>query len=82
MSEAISIQVVSTSGGPRVTLSVSPDITVLEFKQELNRRTEVPLEEQRLIFRGRILKDEDTLQSYGKSQFLVFSLSDSHRCHP
>ena len=69
MSEAISIEVVSTSGGPRVTVSISPESTVLEFKQELNRATNIPLEEQRLIYRGRILKDEDTLQSYG-TQFL------------
>lgn len=65
MSEPISIQVVSTAGGPRVSLTVSPDISVLEFKQELSKLNGAPLEELRLIYRGRILKDEDTLQSYG-----------------
>jgi len=75
MSEAISIQVVSTSGGPRVTVSISPDATVLEFKHELHKLTDVPLEEQRLIYRGRILKDEDTLQSYGVADECVFHLA-------
>lgn len=68
MTEAISIDVVSTSGEPRVSVTVLPSITVLEFKRELNKINDVPLEEQRLIYRGRILKDEDTLQSYGTSK--------------
>ncbi|KAL3631663.1 hypothetical protein CASFOL_024647 [Castilleja foliolosa] len=39
--------------------------TVGEFKALLAQRCDVPAEQQRLIYKGRILKDDQTLISYG-----------------
>ncbi|KAI9136306.1 ubiquitin-like protein, partial [Paraphysoderma sedebokerense] len=38
--------------------------TVLQLKERIESIVEVPKHLQRLIFRGRVLKDDHTLQSY------------------
>lgn len=68
----IRIFVVSASGGGRQEVRISPELTVADFKRELHSINEVAVEDQRLIYRGRILKDEDTLSSYGKLSLLPF----------
>ncbi|GFP80665.1 ubiquitin domain-containing protein dsk2b [Phtheirospermum japonicum] len=47
--------------------SVKTDLqsTVGEFKALLAQHCDVPAEQQRLIYKGRILKDDQTLISYG-----------------
>lgn len=35
-------------------------------KEEIVKAIDVPVVQQRLIYKGRILKDEQTLESYGK----------------
>lgn len=65
--QTIRIFVVSASGGGRQEVRISPELTVADFKRELQLINEVAPEDQRLIYRGRILKDEDTLSSYGTS---------------
>ncbi|KAK4765467.1 hypothetical protein SAY86_026557 [Trapa natans] len=52
------------SNGSKFTVRTSLGSTVGSFKQVLARNCDVPAEQQRLIYKGRILKDEQTLESY------------------
>eukprot|EP00252_Welwitschia_mirabilis_P021566 TRINITY_DN555_c0_g1_i5.p1 TRINITY_DN555_c0_g1~~TRINITY_DN555_c0_g1_i5.p1 ORF type:complete len:548 (+),score=127.59 TRINITY_DN555_c0_g1_i5:157-1800(+) len=60
----VTIQVRCTNGSK---LSVGADLewTVGAFKAVLVQKCDIPAEQQRLIYKGRILKDENTLKSYG-----------------
>lgn len=53
------------SNGSKFTLRTTPESTVEAFKALLAQNCDVPAEQQRLIYKGRILKDDQTLQSYG-----------------
>mmetsp|Transcript_71670 Transcript_71670/g.202621 ORF Transcript_71670/g.202621 Transcript_71670/m.202621 type:complete len:269 (-) Transcript_71670:1069-1875(-) len=57
----------------KFSVSVPMDTTVVEFKALIVGQASCPAEQQRLIHRGRVLKDEATLESYG--------ISDSHTVH-
>ncbi|PHU19300.1 Ubiquitin domain-containing protein DSK2b [Capsicum chinense] len=52
------------SSGSKFSLQVNLDSTVGSFKSKLIEHANVPVEQQRLIYKGRILKDDQTLQSY------------------
>ena len=49
----------------KFTATVSSSATIAEFKEQIAPRVDVPAAFQRLIHRGRVLKDEQTLDSYG-----------------
>ena len=49
----------------KFTATVSSSATIAEFKEQIAPRVDVPAAFQRLIHRGRVLKDEQTLESYG-----------------
>ncbi|KAL7156318.1 hypothetical protein ABFS83_02G001200 [Erythranthe nasuta] len=53
------------SNGSKFSVKTSLDSTVGEFKGVLAQNCDVPAEHQRLIYKGRILKDDQTLASYG-----------------
>ncbi|WMV18026.1 hypothetical protein MTR67_011411 [Solanum verrucosum] len=52
------------SSGSKFSVQVSLDSTVGSFKSILAQQANIPAEQQRLIYKGRILKDEQTLESY------------------
>lgn len=52
------------SGDKKYEISVSPELTIAEFKELLAERHNTTVDKQRLIFSGRILKDTDTLSTY------------------
>ncbi|CAA7403458.1 unnamed protein product [Spirodela intermedia] len=56
---------VRCSNGSKFSVLVSLDSTVRSFKAIVAEKSDVPAEQQRLIYKGRILKDEQTLESYG-----------------
>ncbi|KAL3527287.1 hypothetical protein ACH5RR_011943 [Cinchona calisaya] len=56
---------VRCSNGSKFSVQVSLESTVGSFKSVLAQNCEIPAEQQRLIYKGRILKDDQTLQSYG-----------------
>ncbi|KAF9603938.1 hypothetical protein IFM89_039158 [Coptis chinensis] len=70
--EEVNINIRCSSGSK---FSVKTDLksTVLEFKALLAQNCDVPSEQQRLIYKGRILKDDQTLESY--------SLQADHTVH-
>ncbi|XP_022751535.1 ubiquitin domain-containing protein DSK2b-like isoform X2 [Durio zibethinus] len=53
------------SNGSKFSLQINLDSTVDSFKTVLARNCDIPADHQRLIYKGRILKDDQTLQSYG-----------------
>lgn len=56
---------VRCSNGSKFSVQVSLESTVGSFKSVLSQNCEIPAEQQRLIYKGRILKDDQTLKSYG-----------------
>ncbi|XXG39152.1 hypothetical protein AAC387_Pa01g0187 [Persea americana] len=53
------------SNGSKFSVQTSLDSTVGAFKAVLAGNCDVPVDQQRLIYKGRILKDDQTLESYG-----------------
>ncbi|XP_031254821.1 ubiquitin domain-containing protein DSK2a-like [Pistacia vera] len=53
------------ANGSKFTVRTSLESTVEAFKAVLAKNCDVPAAQQRLIYKGRILKDDQTLQSYG-----------------
>ncbi|CAH9098431.1 unnamed protein product [Cuscuta epithymum] len=53
------------SNGSKFSVQVNLTSSVGSFKSLLSQRCDIPAEQQRLIYKGRILKDEQTLDSYG-----------------
>ncbi|PQQ04441.1 ubiquitin domain-containing protein DSK2a isoform X2 [Prunus yedoensis var. nudiflora] len=56
---------VRCSNGSKFTVQISLESTVGSFKEVLSPKCDIPAEQQRLIYKGRILKDDQTVQSYG-----------------
>ena len=56
---------VRCSSGEKYSIEVELSMTILETKQKLVDVTSVPVERQRLIYKGKVLKDPETLESYG-----------------
>ena len=57
---------VRCSNGNKFTVEVDLGATVLALKGLLVERSEIPADQQRLIYKGRVLKDEHVLSSYGE----------------
>ncbi|CAL9060685.1 unnamed protein product [Musa banksii] len=71
-SDTVTLQV-RCSNGSSFSVEAALDSTVGTLKAALVEKCDVPAEQQRLIYKGRILKDEQTLQSYG--------LASNHTIH-
>jgi ubiquilin len=72
---------VRCSNGNKFSLAVDLASTVRDLKMMLVERSEIPADQQRLIYKGRVLKDESSLDSYGAYFFLVLVLlAPSRRC--
>ncbi|ESQ50791.1 hypothetical protein EUTSA_v10022621mg [Eutrema salsugineum] len=56
---------VRCSNGSKFSVSTSLDSTVESFKELVAEKSDVPANQQRLIYKGRILKDDQSLLSYG-----------------
>ena len=70
----IKIKVKTLRGGQKdFELTVSTSITIPELKAKLEEVTSVPPSQQRLIYLGKVLKDEDKLSDY-RTQFLLASI--------
>ena len=62
----ITIVVKPAAGGEKVSVSANTSLTVQELKEEVAKGSGVPAAEQRLIYKGQILRDERTIESYSK----------------
>ena len=66
---------VKATSGAKITVSVELGVLVSDLKQTLasSDKANVPASQQRLIYRGHVMKDERTLESYGKSHVVSFT---------
>mmetsp|Transcript_13483 Transcript_13483/g.28849 ORF Transcript_13483/g.28849 Transcript_13483/m.28849 type:complete len:530 (+) Transcript_13483:163-1752(+) len=60
----ITVHVKPTAGGEKLTVEIDAEATVADLKDEVAKLCPLKSDEQRLIYRGQILKNEKTLQSY------------------
>lgn len=68
---------------PDTDVSVSSfSITVRQLKEECEKVVEIPSEEQRIVFAGKILKDEDKLETYGIQEGVSIHIVRSKRSKP
>ena len=67
---------VKATSGSKITLEVDLSTTVGNLKTTLAAadKADIPAPQQRLIYKGHVLKDEKTLESYGAFTFLVASV--------
>ncbi|KAI9166111.1 hypothetical protein LWI28_026424 [Acer negundo] len=56
---------VRCSNGSKFSVEIDLESTVESFKGVLSEKSDIPTDQQRLIYKGRILKDDQTLKSYG-----------------
>ncbi|KAG4380166.1 hypothetical protein GLYMA_16G118400v4 [Glycine max] len=64
-SEGVNVNInVRCSNGFKFSVQIAVDSTVSSFKDVVARNCDIPAEQQRLIYKGRILKDDQTLRSY------------------
>eukprot|EP00245_Coleochaete_scutata_P005291 TRINITY_DN18734_c0_g1_i1.p1 TRINITY_DN18734_c0_g1~~TRINITY_DN18734_c0_g1_i1.p1 ORF type:complete len:529 (+),score=129.78 TRINITY_DN18734_c0_g1_i1:144-1730(+) len=61
----INVQIKVSNGSKFTAEGVDVSWTVRDFKESLVEKSEIVAEQQRLIYKGRVLKDESTLESYG-----------------
>ncbi|GAW80905.1 ubiquitin domain-containing protein DSK2 [Plasmodium gonderi] len=62
------------TGGKEFTISIEQEITVLELKQKCSEHVDIPVECQRIIFKGKILKDKEPLTVYGVADGITMHL--------
>ncbi|XP_071706468.1 ubiquitin domain-containing protein DSK2b-like [Rutidosis leptorrhynchoides] len=62
--EAVTVNV-RCSNGTKFSVQAILDASVETFKSVLEQNCDIPAAQQRLIYKGRILKDDQTLKSYG-----------------
>ena len=53
------------SNGSKFSVQIGLDSTVRSFKEAVAHNCDISSDQQRLIYKGRILKDDQPLQSYG-----------------
>lgn len=56
---------IKTTSGETHSIECEPNITIAELKELISKISNIPVNEQRLVYRGRVLKDPCTLKSYG-----------------
>ena len=65
---SITVFVKPTATGDRLTIEqVDPETLVADLKVKIAEKCSIPAPEQRVIYKGSILKDERTLASYGEA---------------
>lgn len=63
---SITLFIKPTAGGDKLSVEIQPDSTVEQLKEVIQQKHSVPAGEQRLIYKGQVLKDEKTVTSYGE----------------
>ena len=64
---------IKCSNASQTTVTIEPEASVLDLKAKISEVLSVPSSQQRLIYKGRVLKDESTLRDY--------DIQDGHTVH-
>uniref|UniRef100_A0A2M4CK31 Putative stephensi ubiquitin n=1 Tax=Anopheles darlingi TaxID=43151 RepID=A0A2M4CK31_ANODA len=51
--------------GEEYIVEITPDSTILQIKEEIEKKSTIPVEYQKLLLIGKALSDEKTVASYG-----------------
>lgn len=62
---------IRSSNGSKFAVRAGVESTVGAFKTLVAQNCDIPANQQRLIYKGRILKDDQTLESYGNDDFIL-----------
>ena len=62
--------------GSKYQVETNSEDTVGDFKKAIEKVADIPAAEQRVIYKGRVLKDDATVESYGSSYFMHRILSE------
>ena len=68
---SIKVAIKPTSGGEKFQADIQSSATVRELKEEVARKCDTSADQQRLIYKGQVLKDDRTVDSYGKCRVQV-----------
>ena len=63
---SIQVTIKPTSGGEKFQAEIETSATVRELKEEVARKCDTSADQQRLIYKGQVLKDDRIVESYGK----------------
>ncbi|KAI5952275.1 hypothetical protein KGF54_003141 [Candida jiufengensis] len=55
---------IKSSGDKKYEITFNPSITILELKELVAEKASIPASSQRLIYSGKVLKDNETAESY------------------
>jgi hypothetical protein len=55
---------VKTLSGKLIVISHSPDLTIGQIKEEIQKTEQIPVDQQRLVYSGKQLEDAHTLKYY------------------
>ena len=55
---------IKSSNDQNIKITINPTSTIRSLKAEIASLNKVPAANQRLIYSGRVLKDDDTIASY------------------
>ena len=62
---SIKIHVKPTAGGDKFSVDIETSVTIRELKEAVADKCTISADEQRLIYKGQVLKDERKIDSYG-----------------
>lgn len=62
----IKLNIKPTAGGDKFSVDIQTSASVRELKEAVAGRCTISADEQRLIYKGQVLKDERTVDSYGE----------------
>ncbi len=73
---------VRLSDASKLEVEVESDATVLDLKRAIDAKTPggAPPESQKIVFKGKILKDDDTLAANGTREFTRWGRRAAARC--
>jgi hypothetical protein len=71
---SFTVHLKTTTGGEKISVDVTNEMTIAEVKAAVASKANIPADTQRLIYKGQVLKDDRTVESYGADSFAHSSL--------